>query len=337
MGRTDDRRIAYFGTPDYAVPALLALHADPRYSVELVVTQPDRPAGRGRRLTAPPVKIAAQERGLQVYQPASLRSAEARRPLEDVQADAFVVAAYGLIFGRRTLALPRHGSLNLHASLLPRYRGASPIPASILQGDAETGVTLMVMEAGLDTGPIIATATVSIAPDDTTESLTARLATLAATLVVDQLGGYLAGGTEPVSQPHEGISMTRSLVKRDGWIDWTLPAALIERQVRAFWPWPRAWTQTFEASTLQIHRARALDSNAGETPGRVESHGGEVIVSCGVGCLALDKVQSAGGKPITARDWLAGLKGRLPAFESPAKHERSGPIVQPLVARSPSG
>jgi len=173
-------RVVFFGTPEYAVPALAALAEDPRFTVVLVVTQPDRPAGRGHALLPPPVKMEALQRGLRVYQPESLRRHSEREPLIEADADVFVVAAFGLIFGKRTLALPRMGCLNLHASLLPKYRGASPVAAAILQGDRETGVSLMLMDEGLDTGPVIATATIAIDLADTTESLTARLAGVAA-------------------------------------------------------------------------------------------------------------------------------------------------------------
>src|SRR3954452_24216084 len=176
-------RIVYFGTPEYAVPAFDQLAADERFDVVLVVTQPDRPAGRGHKLTSPPVKKAAEQRGIRVYQPESLRSPDMRMPLVEAKADLFVVAAYGLIFGEKTLAIPSISCVNLHASILPAYRGASPVSAAILEGLSSTGVSLMVMERGLDSGPVIATESISIKPDATTGSLTAELASVGAQLV----------------------------------------------------------------------------------------------------------------------------------------------------------
>ena len=233
--------IVYFGTPTYAEPALRKLASDGRFDIRLVVTQPDRPAGRGHRLVSPAVRIVADELGLPIYQPATLRDEVSRAPLLAADADVFVVAAYGLIFGRKTLAIPRRGCLNLHASILPAYRGAAPIPAAILTGDSEIGVTLMEMEAGLDTGPIVDIVRTPIALDDTTASLTSRLGELGGNLVVDSLPTWYSGQLAAAPQP-SGASVVRMLRKTDGGIDWSQSAEMIERQVRAMWPWPRAWT-----------------------------------------------------------------------------------------------
>ena len=300
-------RIVYFGTPAYAVPALRALTQDPRYDVALVVTQPDRPAGRGRELQTPAVKTAAEELGIEVYQPATLRNAAAREPLAALDADLFVVAAYGLIFGPKTLALPRHGCLNLHASVLPAYRGASPVTAAILAGDRETGVSLMVMETGLDTGPVVDRVMMPISDDDTTESLTARLADVAARLAVNSADRFVAG--ELAARPQNAGSATkvRPLVKADGWLDWGDAAIELDRRVRAMWPWPRGWT-TFRNEALQVHRATALPEQGDATPGMVESRPDALLVGTGCGVLRLDVVQPAGGRAMPGNVWARGRR-----------------------------
>jgi methionyl-tRNA formyltransferase len=299
--------IVYFGTPTYAVPALRTLAAAPRYDVALVVTQPDRPAGRGNRLTPPPVKLGAEELGIPVYQPDSLRDESARQPLVDAEADLFVVAAFGLIFGRKTLAIPTYGCLNLHASLLPAYRGASPIPAAILSGDAATGVSLMVMEQGLDTGPVVARSLVPIQATETTESLTARLGHAAADLVVAAALPFVRREGTPAPQDPTEATIVRQLVKADGWLDWLEDATELDRRVRAMWPWPRAWT-TFRGEPLQIHAATPIQEDISASPGTPVLASGNVFVACGVGSLRLDIVQSAGGKPVSGYAWATGRR-----------------------------
>lgn len=322
-------RVVFFGTPEFAVPTLRLLAEDPTFELSLVVTQPDRPAGRGRRSERSPVALEAARRGLPLYQPESLRSEAARAPLVAAGADLFVVAAFGLIFGRRTLAIPRLGCVNVHASLLPRFRGASPIPAAILSGDRETGVTLMLMEQGLDTGPTIAAAAEPIAPDDTTESLTSRLGRLGATLVAEALPRYADGALRPTPQPAAGASLTRPLTKADGWIDWSLEAVPLERHVRAMWPWPRAWT-TFAGEPLQIHRARLAPERLEAAPGQVRWTGEALLVACGAGALRLDAVQPPGRRPMSGAAFAAGRdlsEARLGATGAPIALP---PIVTPV-------
>lgn len=286
-------RVVVFGSPAFAVPTLEALAGDPRFAVALVVSQPDRPSGRGRRSEPPAVAARARALGLPLYQPASLRGEDARRPLAEIDADAFVVAAFGLIFGPATLALPRLGCFNLHASLLPRYRGASPIQAAILCGDDRTGVALMRMERGLDTGAIYATTEAPILAEDTAATLTDRLATAAARLAVAALP-RVAGGLQPTPQPEAGASLTRPLTKADGWLDWSQPAETLARQVRALWPWPRAWT-TIDGHLLQVHAATTVaDATQHREAGLAERRGGDFIVQCGTGALRLDIVLPAG-------------------------------------------
>lgn len=294
-------RVVFFGTPEFAVPSLAALANDERVDLVLVVTQPDRPAGRKRQLQAPPVKVMAQRIGIPVLQPDSLRAPAIRERLAQCDADLFVVAAYGRIFSKKTLAMPRLGCVNLHASLLPAYRGASPISAAILQGDERTGVTLMQMEAGLDTGPMLATSEETIRPDDTTGSLTPRLASRAARLLQRCLMPLFGGDLVPVPQPPDA-TVTRPLVKDDGRIDWNAHADAIDRHVRAMWPWPRGWT-TIGANetlvTMQVHRALVARADGPHNlpAGSLTSVSGTSVVQCGSGFLALDSVQLPGGRP----------------------------------------
>lgn len=296
---TERIRVAFFGTPGYAAPALAALAADDRFAVELVVTQPDRPAGRGKALTPPAVKIEAERLGLPLYQPSTLRDVVSRQPLVDADADLFVVAAFGLIFGEKTLAIPRIAPVNLHASLLPAYRGASPISAAILNGDAETGVSLMVMERGLDSGPVIAKRSIPIDANATTGSLTEELGRIGASLLIDEIEAFVQGKTRPVPQPDDGVTLVRSLTKADGEIDWTQSASQIERHVRAMWPWPRA-SARIDSTTVQIHEASVVGGN-GLQPGEVTVDGGKVRVGAGQGVLALELVQFPGKSPINGR------------------------------------
>ena len=309
MVRHPALRIVYFGTPEFAVPALRSLDGDDRYDVCLVVTQPDRPAGRGQRLTPPPAKQAAEQLGLSIYQPSRLKADEDREPLIAAGADLFVVAAFGLIFGRRTLEIPRLGCVNLHSSILPKYRGASPIAAAIAAGDDETGISLMKMEAGLDTGPVITTSKVAIEPTDTTETLTAKLAELGAQLAVEKLELFASGKLEPIPQGELGASVVRTLKKADGWLDWSWPATKLERWVRAMWPWPRAWT-TLEGQLVQVHRASVGDFSTNHRPGTVVAIGDAIAVQTGEGVLLVDVIQLAGGKPLAGG--VAAKSGRLP-------------------------
>ncbi len=298
-------RIAYFGTPAYAVPTLNALAASPVFDVALVVTQPDRPAGRSKALQPSAVKQAALELGIPVLQPQTLRDEDARQQLRELDADLFVVAAYGLIFSQVVLDIPRNGCVNLHASILPAYRGAAPINAAILNGDAETGITLMVMERGLDTGPIIDIATTPILPTDTTDVLTTRLAELGAKLAVGSLPAFLAGELVPRPQPAEATAV-RQLLKSDGEIDWNRDATSIERHVRAMWPWPRAWTAIGD-HVLQIHAASLGGQSSGVGPGHVQIENGKPAIACGDGgLLIIERGQVSGGKPLSGEELVRG-------------------------------
>jgi methionyl-tRNA formyltransferase len=299
-------RIVFMGTPEFAVPILLAL--DKGHQVIGVVTQPDRPAGRGRKLVASPVKEAAQAQGLPVFQPHTLRTLEAVDRLADWGPEVIVVAAFGQILRMPVLALPPHGCLNVHASLLPRYRGAAPIPASILAGDATTGVTIMRMDEGMDTGAILAQAECPIAPDDTTAMLTAKLADLGAQLLPEMLPGWLAGEVEVRPQDDSLATYCRPLKKEDGHLDWSQAAAYLDRQVRACDPWPGAYA-TWQGRRLKVLRARPRPDWKGEgVPGQVVELEPGLGVVAGQGVLELVKVQFAGKRPMAADLFARGQR-----------------------------
>jgi len=308
-------RTVFMGTPEFAVPALNALLRE-GHDVVGVLTRQDQPAGRGQQIEVSPVKQAATESGLPIQQPRTLRSADALAALTALAPDLIVVAAYGLILPQAVLDLPRFGCVNIHGSLLPRHRGAAPIAAAILAGDAEAGVSIMLMDAGVDTGPVLGTAALPIAPDDTTGSLTAKLARLGGELLVATLPRYLAGEIVPLLQPADGASYAPRLEKEAGRIDWREPAAIIERKVRAYQPWPSAYT-TWNGQRLKILRARVGTGGAGNREQGTGSRGqGEVIagergavgVMTGDGVLWLDEVQAAGKRPMPASAFVAGAR-----------------------------
>ena len=337
-GWTRDRpiRVVYCGTPAFAVPALRALANDARFKVVLVLTQPDRPAGRGRKLVMPAVGAAALDLGLPVHQPEGLRTEAARQPLVDADADVFVVAAYGVIFGPKTLAIPRFGCLNLHASVLPAYRGANPIAAAIAQREPTTGVTLMRMEAGLDTGPIIGVGSIDITDDDSTETVTANLAGVGAELVVRLIPDWVAGRIDAVPQA-SGATLTRPMTRADGWLDWSRPAVELQAQVRAMWPWPRGWTTVpgldGQIWTMQIHRAGLVTSSFPfeGPPGTVMDIAGNLLVVAGDGALDLSLIQEPGRGPRSGSILLAS--GRIAAgtiLGHEGAPEGRTPLVMPV-------
>ena len=299
-------RIVFMGTPEFAVPALDAL-AD-AHQVVGVITQPDRPAGRGRRLAPSPVKQVALERGLSLSQPHSLRTPEAVAQLSAWKPDVIVVAAFGQILPQDVLGLPPHGCLNVHGSLLPRWRGAAPVAAAILAGDEVTGVTIMQMDAGLDTGPVLAQREETILPDDTQATLEERLAYLGAELLVETLSAYLAGNLLPRPQPEEGATYAGQLRKEDGLLDWSRPAVELDRQVRAFTPWPGAFT-TWRGQRLKVLRVVPLPEWHGDAPpGTVIVLADGVVVATGEGALRLEEVQLAGKRPMDIAPFLRGQR-----------------------------
>lgn len=301
-------RVVFMGTPEFAVPALEALAGAHSLNVAGVVTQPDRPAGRGRQLMLSPVKQAALERGLPLFQPHSLRTPEAVAQLATWQPDVIVVAAFGQILRQNVLDLPPHGCLNVHASLLPRWRGAAPVAAAILDGDDVTGVTIMRMDAGLDTGPILAQREEPIRPDDTRATLGERLARVGADLLVETLPAYLAGDLLPQPQPEGGATYARQLRKEDGLLDWSRPADELARRVRAFTPWPGPFT-TWRGRRLKVLRSASLPAWRGETPsGTVVALADGVAVATGTGALRLEKVQLAGKRPMDSAIFIRGQR-----------------------------
>jgi len=315
-------RVAFAGTPDFALTALEGV-AGSRHAVVGVLTQPDRPKGRGRQLAASPVKLAALERGIPVSQPVTLKTEADRADLASWQPDVLVVVAYGLILPRAALELPRLGCVNIHASLLPRWRGAAPIQRAILAGDAETGVSIMRMDVGLDTGPVFLERRVTISPQDTGGSLHDRLAAQGASAVVEVLDQLAEDRAVSTPQRDDGVTYAAKIDKAEALIDWSKPALEIERKVRAFNPFPIAETR-LDGEQLRIYAAEALDASgssdalstvaagsalAGPTEaGRiVELRGDAIIVACGSGRLALKELQRPGKKPVAARDLMNTL------------------------------
>ncbi|MBN6151258.1 methionyl-tRNA formyltransferase [Xanthomonas sp. AmX2] len=296
-------KIVFAGTPDFAVPSLRA--AAQRHEVVAVYTQPDRPAGRGRGLTPSPVKLEAVARGLPVLQPQTLRSPDALQTLRALQPDLLVVVAYGLILPKAVLAIPTHGCWNVHASLLPRWRGAAPIQRAIEAGDTETGVCLMQMEAGLDTGPVLLSQRTPIGETDTGGQLHDRLAALGAQVLSDGLG-LLRAGIRPVPQPQPqaGVTYAHKLDKAEARLDWQQPAELLARRVRAFNPWPIA-EAVLAGERVRVHGAVALELAHAHAPGTVLAASRQGIdIACGQGALRLRVLQREGGKAITAADYL---------------------------------
>lgn len=305
-------RIIYAGSPDFAVPALEALVASP-HEVVAVLTQPDKPAGRGRQLRACPVKEAAVRHGLRVLQPQKLSESLIQAQLKALTADLFVVAAYGQLLPPEVLAIPRRGCVNLHASILPRWRGASPIQTAILNGDRETGISLMQMDVGLDTGPVYATRGVAIGATDTGGSLHDTLAQVGAELLLEHLDALLDGTLAATPQPDEGVTHARLIKKQDGVIDWLEPAAATDCRIRAFNPWPVAHT-TLGGELLRCWMsAVAADENDSGEPGTVLGVSGDALrVQTGQGQLLLQSVQAPGRKQVSGREFanardLAGV------------------------------
>ena len=297
-------RLVFAGTPEFSVPCLEACRASGA-EVVAVYTQPDRPAGRGRKLAPSPVKQAARAAGIAVEQPPTLKTTEAQATLAAYRPDLLVVVAYGLILPRKVLAIPRLGCWNVHASLLPRWRGAAPIQRALLAGDAETGVDLMQMEAGLDTGPVLLEKRTPITREDTGGSLHDRLAALGAQVLADGLAHVLAGETlASTPQSAEGVTYAHKLDKAEARLDFTRPAIELERQVRAFDPWPGSDAE-IAGEALRIWAARALELAHDAAPGSVLGAGREGIdIACGNGALRITAVQRAGGKRIGAADYL---------------------------------
>jgi methionyl-tRNA formyltransferase len=296
--------VVFMGSPEFALPSLARLAE--HYHVVGVVTQPDRPAGRGMTLTPPPVKVLAEQLSIPVIQPLKLREPAAWEQLQAWQPDLIVVTAFGQILRQNVLDLPQYGCINVHASLLPRWRGAAPIQAAILHGDPVTGVTIMRMDAGVDTGPMLAQREEAILPEDTTASLAPRLASLGADLLVDTLPGYLSGKILPQAQPEAGMTRAAMIQKEEGLLDFQQPAEALAWKVRAFQPWPGAFFPWADGM-LKVIKAHACAGPAA-TVGERGALQGLPAVRCSEGWLVLDILQPPGKKAMAGDVFLRGAR-----------------------------
>ena len=297
-------RVVFMGSPEFALPTLRGLAQT--YAVIGVVTQPDRPSGRGRAVTPPPVKNLAIELGIPYIQPERLRQPDAMEILIEWAPEVIVVAAFGQILRPNVLDLPRFGCINVHASLLPRWRGAAPIQAAILHGDAQTGVTIMRINPGVDTGPVLSQRALEILPEETAGGLSGRLADLGAQLLLETLPGYLEGKICPQEQDHSQATLAPMLKKEDGLLDVTQPAQALLRRVRAFQPWPGAY-MPWRDGALKILKAHAVGGSS-RTPGALVIAGETPAVGTGEGLLVLDEVQPAGKRPMPGKVFLQGAR-----------------------------
>jgi len=297
-------KVVFMGSPDFALPSLRALSET--YKIVGVVTQPDRPAGRGRELTSPPVKLLAQELNLPIIQPRRLREPDAMRQLCDWGPQLIVVAAFGQILQTEVLQLPENGCINVHASLLPRWRGAAPIQAAILYGDEYTGVTIMRMDEGIDTGPILSQRIIPISPDDNTATLSNSLAEIGAELLIETLYPYLHGELSPQPQPDTGVTYAPMLKKQDGELDFTQEAEELVNLIRAFNPWPGAFTR-WKKTPMKIHKAHAIKFGS-NIPGLHKIINGFPGIETREGTLILDEVQPAGRRSMPGNIFLHGTQ-----------------------------
>jgi methionyl-tRNA formyltransferase len=300
-------RIVFCGTPEFAVPALERLMAEPDFTIEAVVTQPDRPRGRGQELSASPVKEVALRAGLYVYQPEKIKSDSAYDFFKRLAPDAVVIIAYGQIIPARLIEIPRLGWMNLHASLLPRYRGAAPVHWAIVNGETRTGVTTMLIDAGLDTGPILLQREMEIGADETAPELAARMAAEGAPLVVESLRRLKAGELIPVPQDHAIATFAPILKKEHGRIDWSQTAGQIYNRIRGLAPWPGAFT-TFRGQLCHVWGRPVLET-ADHAPGRIFTSGEKILAACGERTfLELSEVQLEGRKRMPAADFARGAR-----------------------------
>ena len=300
-------KIIFMGTPDFAVPALNALHKN-NEDVALVITQPDRPQGRGRKVTPPPVKTAAVPLGYRVIQPASVKTVEFDALLKKQKPDIIVVVAFGHILPQNILTLSALATINVHASLLPKYRGPAPIHWAIINGEEETGVTTMLMDEGMDTGDILFSSKIPISPDETAGSLHDRLADLGADLLIKTLNSIASHGLNPIPQQHSQATYTPLLEKKDGHLDWKMPAADLDPFIRGLTPWPGAYT-FHNNKRLKIFKARPVSMETDAPPGTVvKGFPDELRVATGKDALTLLEIQAASGKRLLIKDFLQGYK-----------------------------
>lgn len=291
------------GTPDFSVPTLQAL-IDAGHEVAAVYTQPPRPAGRGKKLRPSPVQIFAESKNIPVFSPTSLRSAEEQERFSGLNLDAAVVVAYGLILPKAILDAPRLGCINVHASLLPRWRGAAPIQRAIMAGDLETGVSIMQMDAGLDTGAVLGMTKTPITPDDTAGSLHDRLSQLGASVICDMLAGLADGSVTPTPQPAEGVTYAEKIRKEEGRIDWNHTAPQVSAHIRGLTPFPGAWFE-FAGNRIKILQSNIHECPTGFVPGSVVST--PLVIACASGCLDVTLVQREGKSPMSANELLRGF------------------------------
>jgi methionyl-tRNA formyltransferase len=300
----DKVRTIFIGTPTFALPSLEALANDPYFDVIGVITQPDRPVGRNQVLTQPPVKELARKMGLPVMQPEKIRDFVAE--IESLKPDLIVLVAYGQIIPKAILDIPRFGCINVHGSLLPKYRGAAVIQAPILNGDAETGVTVMMMDVGLDTGPILAQEKIRLEPNETAATLFPKIAHLGAQLLPKTMKRYIAGGIKPQPQDDSLASYVKALNKEDASIDWSKTATEIERLVRAMSPWPGAWTR-WNSKVLKIAEVELAPLKINQyRPGQTFVNNGRLAVQCGINSLVISRLQMEGKTEMSSEDFLRG-------------------------------
>ena len=311
------RRVVFMGTPDFVVPVLARLSANPALDVVAVYAPPDRPRGRGRAVEAPPVKQHAAELGIPVFQPPALRNTAVVSQLTGLAPDVIIVAAYGRLLPASVLELPRHGCLNLHPSLLPRHRGPSPVVGAILAGDLTTGISLMLLDEGMDTGPIIAQRACPLSPDDDAQSLTPALFLEGAQLLDESLPGWVAGALPAKPQNDALATYTTKVERADGAADWTLPAETLARRLRAYTPWPGLHTRWGDRE-LKILEAQAVDGFAVDPGLVVPGYGSRVAIGAGSGMLQVSRLQMEGRRPANADEFLRGYPDFLGAQLGPA-------------------
>lgn len=308
-------RIGFMGTPDFALKILQAL-LEASYSVVAVYTQPPRPVGRGYKVIPSPVQKFAEEHNLPVFCPATLKTEEAKKEWQALNLDVAIVAAYGLLLPKEILGAPKRGAINVHASLLPRWRGAAPIQRAILEGDADTGVTIMKMDIGLDTGDIISMKKMALTPEMTTPLLFEKLATLGAEALLEVLPAYLEGKVKPIPQPTEGVSYAKKLEKSEGHLNWNLSASALDQQIRALNPWPGTWFDVGE-DRIKVLEAEIIPGTFSEAPGTIIDE--RLTIVCQEGALRPLKVQKVGKAPLSTDEFLRG-------FQFPSKHLSHDPV-----------
>jgi methionyl-tRNA formyltransferase len=297
--------VVFMGTPDFSIPPLLTLH-DSDHEVVLVITQPDRPKGRGRKLTPSPVKKMAQKLGYEIYQPTSFKSEETIERLMRLKADLFVVVAFGVILPQNILDIPPQGTINIHASLLPRHRGAAPIHWAILKGDRETGVTTMKLDAGMDTGDILLTSRTPILPEDTSASLHDRLSQMGADLLMETINGILNEEINPIAQDDSIATIAPILKKNDGEINWNRTSQELNCFIRAMDPWPGAYTFC-DNKRIKVFKASPMAYSVNDPPGTVlQGFADELLVATKDGALSILELQEESGKRLAVKDYLCG-------------------------------